>query len=778
VVLRAIYDEHSKLIGFAKVTQDVTEQKQADDALKESEARYRSLFDTVYDGIWEWDMKTDEVFWNDRLYEMHGLDKTTFTPNIEAFMDLVHPDDRITVQNALNQHLEDGVPYLIEIRQRHSSGHYRTFFARGAALRDTSGIPYRVVGATLDITERKDAEAALKESESRFRLFADQSPVLIAMSDKDTDLIYFNKTWLDFTGRTLEEEVAFGWVNGIHPDDREQVVNTYLAAYREEIGFEVEYRLKRYDGEYRWMYSKIAPRFTPTSEFSGYIGSIVDIHDRKQAEDSLREASLRYEALLSNIPDQVWMKDQNLVYIADNETHARDFGTTREAIIGKTDHDLLPLDLAKQCIASDQVVLATGQPYVSEESLNHPDGTSSWYHVYKNPLKDTQGNVAGIVGIAHNITYRKLADMAIRESEERFRTMADAAAILVWTSDADGAGDYFNKTWLEFTGRTLEEELGYGWTQGIHADDKERCIATCAEAKRNRSNLKMEFRLRRADGQYRWVLDTATPRFTPEGELVGYIGSMVDITEMKQAQEELAEYARRLEHSNKELEQFATVASHDLQEPLRKVMLFSQFIQQASDCHLTVEAQDYLARMQNAVERMQALITDLLDLSRVNRKGQAFRKIDLNRVARDSLSDLHYMLKDTQGKVNVGELPEIEADDKQIGQLFLNLIGNALKFHRQGVPPVVIVSAQIVEKQFCRILVQDNGIGFEEKYLSRIFGIFERLHGRGEYPGSGIGLAICDKIVQRHGGNITASSTPGEGSTFIITLPLKQAECS
>jgi light-regulated signal transduction histidine kinase (bacteriophytochrome) len=208
------------------------------------------------------------------------------------------------------------------------------------------------------------------------------------------------------------------------------------------------------------------------------------------------------------------------------------------------------------------------------------------------------------------------------------------------------------------------------------------------------------------------------------------------------------------------------------------VMLFSQFIQQASDCHLTVEAQDYLARMQNAVERMQALITDLLDLSRVNRKGQAFRKIDLNRVARDSLSDLHYMLKDTQGKVNVGELPEIEADDKQIGQLFLNLIGNALKFHRQGVPPVVIVSAQIVEKQFCRILVQDNGIGFEEKYLSRIFGIFERLHGRGEYPGSGIGLAICDKIVQRHGGNITASSTPGEGSTFIITLPLKQAECS
>jgi light-regulated signal transduction histidine kinase (bacteriophytochrome) len=203
-------------------------------------------------------------------------------------------------------------------------------------------------------------------------------------------------------------------------------------------------------------------------------------------------------------------------------------------------------------------------------------------------------------------------------------------------------------------------------------------------------------------------------------------------------------------------------------------MMFSQYLQQATGCQLTDEAYDYIARMHNATERMQDLITDLLDLSRVNRKGLPFKQTSLNQVISSVLSDLNFIIEETQGTVNVGSLPDIEADNRQMSQLFLNLIGNALKFHRKDVPPCISVSSQVLNPSTCEIRIQDNGIGFDEKYVERIFGVFERLHGRSEYPGTGIGLAICQKIVARHGGSITASSKPGEGSIFVVTLPLKQ----
>jgi signal transduction histidine kinase len=260
---------------------------------------------------------------------------------------------------------------------------------------------------------------------------------------------------------------------------------------------------------------------------------------------------------------------------------------------------------------------------------------------------------------------------------------------------------------------------------------------------------------------------------------------------LRQANDQLEEHVRRrtaeldranaeLERSNGELQQFASVASHDLQEPLRKIQAFGDRLQARFGAGLDEQGADYLRRMLDAAGRMRGLIDDLLAFTRVATGAQPFAPVDLNRLAAEVVSDLEGRLQQTGGRVEVGALPTVEAEPTQMRQLLQNLIGNALKFHRPGVPPAVVVAGRVVPAAAgaagpaCELTVRDNGIGFEDKYAERIFGVFQRLHGRGEYDGAGMGLAICRKIAERHGGAVTARGTPGEGSTFTVTLPLTQ----
>ena len=274
-----------------------------------------------------------------------------------------------------------------------------------------------------------------------------------------------------------------------------------------------------------------------------------------------------------------------------------------------------------------------------------------------------------------------------------------------------------------------------------------------------------------------------------EGERVtGEVLLFKDITERRTAAEELTKKAEELTRSNKELEQFAFVASHDLQEPLRKIQAFGDRLKAKCDAANLQEGRDYLDRMQNAAARMQTLIFDLLTFSRVISRTEPFAPINLNHVVKEIVGDLEVRIEKTGGRVDLGELPTLEADSTQMRQLLQNLIGNALKFHAPGKPPVVRVESRRLptppptvdaEKakpgsDWYEISIADNGIGFDEKYLEKIFAVFQRLHGRQEYEGTGIGLAVCRRIAERHNGCITARSKPGEGATFLITLPAAQ----
>lgn len=256
-----------------------------------------------------------------------------------------------------------------------------------------------------------------------------------------------------------------------------------------------------------------------------------------------------------------------------------------------------------------------------------------------------------------------------------------------------------------------------------------------------------------------------------------------DITELKSANERLQRFSEELQRSNKELEQFAYIASHDLQEPLRKIKAFGERLKAKISNALDAQNSDYLERMQNAAERMEGLINGLLTFSRVTTRAQPFVSIDLKKVVQDVISDLEVRLEQTHGRVEADTLPVIDADPLQMRQLFQNLLSNALKFHKKDEPPVVKIYSRhlkdasdkvLSDNEFCQIIVEDNGIGFDEKYLDRIFGDFQRLHSRSEYEGTGIGLAVCRKIIERHGGAITAKSSVGQGAMFIVGLPVKQ----
>jgi len=374
--------------------------------------------------------------------------------------------------------------------------------------------------------------------------------------------------------------------------------------------------------------------------------------------------------------------------------------------------------------------------------------------------------------------------------EEQFRIMADTAPVLIWIAGTDKLCYFFNAGWLQFSGRTMEQEYGNGWAEGVHPDDLERCLEIYIGSFDQRVAFKMEYRLKRHDGEYRWLLDNGVPRYTPEGTFAGYIGSCIDIQEMKQAEEAMkkmndeleARVAQRtaelerinleLQRSNHELEQFAYAASHDMKEPIRKIKIYSETLLGSNGTTNTV-----VKKIQDAANRMSTLMDNLLDLSRVRKDESLFEDVDLNETLKESLLDLELLISQKGATINADTLPTIPAIPQQMQQMFYNLISNSLKYTRNDVAPQVYIKVNEVVKEmkdgkrYVQIQFGDNGIGFEQNNAEKIFTIFQRLHHRDEYPGTGVGLALCKKVAQNHEGEIRATSVVDEGSVFYVLLP-------
>jgi PAS domain S-box-containing protein len=351
------------------------------------------------------------------------------------------------------------------------------------------------------------------------------------------------------------------------------------------------------------------------------------------------------------------------------------------------------------------------------------------------------------------------------------RHALDQSAIVAIT-DRAGTIIHVNEKFCEISGYTREELLGKNHrllNSGHHSREFfSNLWTTISEGKIWEGEIK---NLNKKGNTY-WVHTTIVPFLDTNHKPYQYVSIRYEITQRKLAEEKLRIYAEKLELSNRELQDFASIAAHDLQEPLRKIQTFGDRLSTRFRNELNVDGQDFLTRMLSSAKRMRKLIDDLLTYSRITTQAQPFQLISLEEITREVLSDLEIQIEQSKAVIQLGALPTITADPSQLRQLMQNLIANALKFQKKGTPPIVTINAHIQDSH-CSIHITDNGIGFDEKYLDRIFTIFQRLHGKQEYEGTGLGLAVCRRIVERHGGQITAKSSPNEGAQFMITLPLE-----
>ena len=502
-----------------------------------------------------------------------------------------------------------------------------------------------------------------------------------------------------------------------------------------------------------------------------------------RARDAGRTSEDRFRALFDMSRDGIVFVDLDGHIEEMNQAYLDLVGYGRDEITTHTYQDLTPEKWrAIEAEIIETQVMQRGFSDEYEKEYVRKDGSIAPISLRTILVRDLEGRPIRFMGIVRDITELKEKEEALKASERRYRSLFDLSHDGVVFVGLDGPVEEANPAYLDMLGYQLDELVGMTYQQltpprwaAMEAD----IVAEQLLSRGYTDEYEKEY-IRKGGSVFPVAVRAILVR-DETGAPVRIMGIVRDITEQKQAKEALERHARDLARSNEELEQFAYVASHDLQEPLRKIRAFGALLADEKRESLDDEGQKYIDFMTDAAARMQTLVSDLLALSRVTTAAHPFEDLSLAEVFDTVLSDLSVRLEEAGGQVEVSATPTIEADRTQMEQLFRNLIGNALKFHRPGVPPrvTVEVAAQAqpidaVPGPAHAIVVTDNGIGFESSQGSKLFQPFKRLHARHQYEGAGIGLAICEKIVLRHHGRITASGTPGAGATFTVTLPRRQ----
>jgi two-component system cell cycle sensor histidine kinase/response regulator CckA len=550
--IRAFRDPQGRLLGYEGLVEDITESRRARAELEESNQFREEIISGASEGIVVYDRALRRIVWNRYMEEITGISAERALGG-RAFDMALHLPDLELLQGALEGQIVSSGDLFIEIEETGRSGWVVGTYG---PHRNAAGDIVGVIGVIRSVTERRRNEQALRESEQRFRLVADAAPVMIWMDDPEGMSTYFNKPWLDFTGRTLDAELGRGSRDGIHPDDLvPRFITVYDAAFTARRPFQTEYRLRRADGEYRWVLETASPRFTASGDFEGFVGTAIDITDRRRADEALRESErlLRESQIVAglgsyvlDIPTGFWKSSDVLdeVFGIDEAYERSVAGWV--ALIHPADRTMMTAYFRNE-------VLGQGRTFDKEyRIIRHNDQAERWVHGLGKLEFDARGLPLKMLGTIQDITERLRAGEALKESEARFRLMADAAPVLIWISDAGARCTFFNKPWLDFTGRAVEQEIGVGWMDGIHPDDLS-LVRSYDEFEQSHEPYQYEYRLRRHDGEYRWVLDTGVPRFTPEGAFDGYIGSLIDITDRRRVEEALkdseARYRTQIENA-------------------------------------------------------------------------------------------------------------------------------------------------------------------------------------------------------------------------------------
>nr|WP_235082880.1 PAS domain S-box protein [Chlorogloeopsis fritschii] len=787
--------------GITVLIAEITDRKQTEAALQQSKQRLHILANSVPSIVWTAAPDGTIIWTSDDWYTYTGI-----TPQQNAcnWTQVLHPDDMKRCLNQWHDALERGVAYEIEVRNRRHDGEYRWFLTKALPMRDDGGWITAWFGSTTDIHDKKLAEEALRQSEARFRRIFECNMVPMGIWNISGGILQANHALLDLIGYTRQELEAgqINWQN-ITPPEWLSVDKRSLAEIATK-GFSTPF-----EKEYIHKQGHRIPILIGGASFlddpeSGIFFAI-DLSDRKQAEVALQQREAELRLVTNAVPALISFVDSNQCYRFNNRAYEEWFGHLAAEIYGKHLREVLGETAYEEIRPYVEQVLA-GQQVSFESQVAYKDGGTRYVSATYVPRINSQGTVEGFVALVSDISDRKRAEAALRQSEARYRYLIEVTPQLVWTADAQGYNDYVNQQMCDYIGLPCEQLLGLDWQTVIHPEDGERVRRRWMESVQNGTPYEAEYRLRRADGVYRWQLVRAIPFKDEQNRGIQWVGVSTDIHDKHELEEQRSrllqqEQAAReqAERANRIKDEFLAVLSHELRSPLNPILGWSKLLLGGKLDE--VRAKQALVTIERNAKLQAELIEDLLDVSRILRGKLSLTvsPINLALTIKAAIETVRLAAEAKSIQIETMLDPEVGlvlGDSTRLQQVVWNLLSNAVKFTPAGGRVEVRLSKGLgtrdwglgtrkeAEEQspianYAQIQVSDTGKGINPDFLPYVFDYFRQEDGATtrKFGGLGLGLAIVRHLVELHGGTIQADS-PGEnlGATFTVKIPLMPAQ--
>jgi PAS domain S-box-containing protein len=757
----------------ARIT-DINVRREVENRLAQMEGRYRGLLEAAPDAMVVVNEGGEIVLLNVqaekqfgyRRDELVGQKVKSIIP--DGFAERLIADGTRTAAEALAQQIGTG----IELHGQRKDGTEFPIEIMLSPLESAEGI--LVTAAIRDISVRKDAERHLAQMEARYRGLLEAAPDAMVVVNQGGEIVLLNVQAEKQFGYSRDELVGQEVKNIIPEGFAERLIadgtRTTAEALAQQIGTGIELHGQRKDGTEFPIEIMLSPLESPEGIL--VTAAIRDISVRKDAERHLAQMEARYRGLLEAAPDAMVVVNQGGEIVLLNVQAEKQFGYRRDELVGQRVKNIIPEGFAERLIADGTrtAAEALAQQIGTGIELHgqRKDGTQFPMEIMLSPLESPEGVL--VTAAIRDISVRKDAERHLAQMEGRYRGLLEAAPDSMVLVKKHGeivllnleAEKQFGYPRDELVGQQVRTIIPKGFAEQLIAD----ALRSADGALAQQLHTVIELNGRRKDGRAFPIEIMLSPLKSSEGILLTV--AIRDITTRKQAEAHLLRKVEELNRSNEELGQFAYIASHDLQEPLRMVASYTQLLSRRYKGKLDADADEFISFAVDGANRMQRLIQDLLEYSRVGTKGKTLLDTSSEEALEHAIVNLRGAIEDSGALVTHDPLPAVLADEMQLTQLFQNLIGNAIKYQSPGVPRVHISSAKNETKWL--FSVQDNGLGIESQYFEKIFGMFQRLHKREDFGGTGIGLAICKKIVERHGGTISVESQFGQGSTFRFAL--------
>lgn len=767
-------------------TEDITEKKQAETdlntalALAEKQKRlYDSIINTTPDLVYVFDLNYIFTYANKALLTMWGksaedaIGKGLRENGYEEWHAEMH-EREIDQVASTKKSIRGTVSFP------HAELGRRIYDYIFAPVFNEKGEVEAVAGTTRDITEIKLAEEKIQLSENRFRKMIHQTPApTLVLKGDDLVIEQINNHMLQMIGRG-EEIIGMRLIDVLPELEGQYVWEQVLNVYNKGIPFDQSEVLVPHNrtGELRNYYYNLAYRpLIEDGQITGMIQVAVEVTQQVVARQKMEESESRFRALVNASSDLVYRMDADWMIMHSLEGDGL-FTNSEGQVSNWLDKFIHNSDLQRAVNLISQSIIDKSI-FEMEHRVTNPDGSIGWVFSRVVPILDENDKIVEWFGTASNITSQKELQEVIKESEEKFRQLADLVPQIIWTAKPDGFVDYYNSRWYEYTGFDEDKFGDSSWIPVLHPDDMDLVKEFWYYSVENGNPYQIEFRIKNIyTKEYRWFLSKAVPIKDKSGIITKWFGTCTDIHEHKSITEKLeilvADRTKELQRSNDDLQQFAHVASHDLKEPVRKIKTFLSRLEDHLDGKLDESSTRYIERIHVAADRMFNMIDGVLAYSKINADSQKTTLVDLNETIRNIETDLEIALQKSGGKILYQNLPKLQGASVLLYQLFYNLINNSIKFAKDGTAPIINIMAQIdQDSNFAVITLEDNGIGFTSNQTNQIFETFTRLNPKDRYEGTGLGLSLCKKIAERHGGTITASGIPDQGAVFTITLPLE-----